>query len=54
MKFNGLIGEVGKWLQLYIHRRLHSTPGYFSPKSFEKANAYEIRGLATKTEMPHN
>ena len=37
--------EVMDWLQLYNHRRLHSTLGYLSPMKFEKAKANERKGL---------
>ena len=31
--------KVIDWLQLYNHRRLHSTLGYLSPMAFEKKPA---------------
>ena len=37
--------EFIDWLQFYNHRRLHSTPGYLSPKNFEKARVNDRKGL---------
>jgi putative transposase len=38
--------EVTDWLQLYNHRRLHSTLGYLSPTAIEKKQLADKERLA--------